>query len=134
MVLKLVQKAIEDDNYMKKIMILLIMASIIAAGCVGPKTEIQTEAGKVTVQEGTGIGPEWCKAGTTVTTEQGSLVIKGITTYKGKQVCEMEGKFTGMGIDTMYSTQYVTQDGSYGVTIIKDASGKVLSENEMTNP
>ncbi|MDO9098585.1 MAG: hypothetical protein Q7U60_10750 [Candidatus Methanoperedens sp.] len=117
---------------MKKIMILLIMVSAIVAGCAGPKTEIQTEAGKVTVQEGAGIGPEWCKAGTTVTLaeNQMTLVVKGLTTYKGKQVCEMEGKFTGAGIDPMYSTQYVTQDGSYIVTIIKDASGNVLSVSE----
>ncbi len=120
---------------MKKIMILLIMASIIAAGCVGPKTEIQTEAGKVTVQEGIGIGPEWCKAGTTVTLAENpmTLVVKGLTTYKGKQVCEYNGKMTVSGQE-MYSTQYFTQDGSYFVTIIKDASGKVLSENEGTNP
>ena len=118
---------------MKEIVIVLIMASVIAAGCAGPKTEIQTEAGKVTVQEGIGTGPVWCKAGTTVTTEQGSLVVKGITTYKGKQVCEMDGKFTVAGQE-MYTTQYVTEDNSYAVTIIKDASGKVLSENENKIP
>ncbi|MFA4934574.1 MAG: hypothetical protein WC568_01935 [Candidatus Methanoperedens sp.] len=121
---------------MKKIMILLIMVSAIVAGCTGPKTEIQTDAGKVTISEGLGAGPEWCKAGTTVTLaeNQMTLVVKGLTTYKGKQVCEYEGKITGAGIDTMYYTQYIPQDGSYSVMIIKDASGNVLSENEMKIP
>ena len=125
---------------MKEIVILLIMASVIAAGCAGPKTEIQTEAGKVTVLEGAGIGPEWCKAGTTASMDAASAggqmtyVVKGLTTYKGKPVCESEAKLTGAGIDTMYYTQYFTQDSSYIVMIIKDASGNVLSENEMNNP
>ncbi len=124
---------------MKKIMILMIMVSAIVAGCAGPKTEIQTEAGKVTVQEGTGIGPEWCKAGTTANVDAASaggqmtFVVKGLTTYKGKQVCESEGKYTGAGLE-MYYTQYFTQDGKYFVTIIKDSSGNVLSENEAPNP
>ena len=124
---------------MKEIVILLIMASVIAAGCAGPKTEIQTEAGKVTVQEGTGIGPEWCKAGTTASMDAASAggqmtyVVKGLTTYKGKPVCEANAKFTGAGQE-MYYTQYFTQDGSYVVMILKDASGNVLSENEIKNP
>ncbi len=122
---------------MKKIMILLIMVSAIVAGCAGPKTEYQTEAGKVTISEGAGAGPEWCKAGTTMNAAsaggQMTYVVKGLTTYKGKQVCEADAKFTGAGPE-MYYTQYFTQDGSYIVMIIKDASGNVLSENEMKNP
>ncbi len=123
---------------MKKILILLIMASVIAAGCAGPKTEFQTEAGKVTISEGAGVGHEWCKAGTTMTAAsaggQMTYVVKGLTTYKGKEVCESEAKVTGAGQETMYYTQYFTQDGGYVVSIIKDASGNVLSENEMKNP
>ncbi len=128
---------------MKKMIFLPIMAMVIFAGCTGNTgTEIQTNEGKLTVSEGTGVGPEWCKAGTTSTFTsaapggQGSasFIVKGITTYKGKQVCEAEAKIIGTGSESIYTTQYFTQDGKYFVTIIKDSSGHVLSENQVGNP
>ncbi|MBU4220093.1 MAG: hypothetical protein KKA10_00455 [Euryarchaeota archaeon] len=116
---------------------------MIFSGCTEKtSTEIQTPEGKITVSEGVGAGPEWCKAGTTSTYSsnapgnQGSanLIIKGITTYKGRQVCEAEGKVAVAGMESLSYLQYYTQDGKYSAMIMKDSSGKVLSENEVNNP
>ncbi len=111
------------------------MALVIFAGCTGkPKTEIQTKSGNVAVSEGTGPASEWCKAGTTITSTgpsaQASYVIKGLTTYNNTEVCEAEAKVAGQGS----WTYYYNKDGSYGVIIIKDASGKVLNEINVKNP
>ena len=136
---------------MKKVIILSIIVVLIFSGCTektgndgqtNPGTEIQTTDGKLTVSEGTGAGPDWCKAGTTSTfasNEPGSqgsfnFVIKGLTTYKGKQVCEAEAKITAAGSESITYQQFYTQDGKYGVMIMKDSSGKVISENEFNNP
>ena len=127
---------------MKKFIILSIIV-IIFSGCTEKTaTEIQTNEGKLTVSEGTGAGADWCKAGTSSTFTsnaadgQGSstFIIKGITTYKGRQVCEAETKITGTGSDSFSTTYFYSQDEKYGAWIMKDASGKVISENEVNNP
>src|SRR4030067_1533651 len=128
---------------MKKLIILSIIAVMIFSGCT-EKTgnEIQTNDGKSTVSEGTGAGAEWCKAGTSTTstsnTAEGqsstTFVIKGITTYKGRQVCEAETKYTGTGSDSFSTTYLYSQDEKYGVWIMKDSTGKIISENEVNNP
>lgn len=136
---------------MKKVIILSIIAILIFSGCTektgndkqtNPGTEIQTTDGKLTVSGGTGAGAEWCKAGTSSTYgsnspgSEGSFnyVIKGLTTYKGKQVCEAEAKVTGSNAETIYYTQYISQDQKYFAMIMKDSSGKVISQNEYNNP
>jgi len=130
---------------MKKFIILSIIVVIIFSGCTEKTaTEIQTNEGKLTVSEGTGTGAgaDWCKAGTSSTFTsnaadgQGSttFVIKGITTYKGRQVCEAETKYTGTGSDSFSTTYLYSQDEKYGAWIMKDATGKVISENEVNNP
>lgn len=108
---------------------------MIFSGCTEKTgTEIQTPEGKITVSEGTGAGPEWCPAGITETRDSGTLIIKGITTYKGRQVCQAEGKVTEAGGETSYYVNYYTEDFKYVVIIMKDSSGKVISENEVNNP
>lgn len=128
---------------MKKIIILSLLVVIIFSGCTEKTgTEIQTNEGTLTVSEGTGSGPEWCKAGTSSTFasnapgSEGSVnyVVKGLITYKGKQVCELEAKVTGSNAETVYYTQYFSQDEKYFAMIIKDSSGNILSENEVNNP
>ena len=128
---------------MKKVIILSVIAVLIFSGCTEKTgTEIQTNDGKLTVSEGTGSGPDWCKAGTSSTYGSNSpggegsfkYIIKGITTYKGKQVCEAEAKITGSNAETVYYTQYFSQDQKYVAMIMKDSSGKVISENEFNNP
>jgi len=133
---------------MKKIFVLAVAAFVLFSGGIGSssetsvspsgevKTEVKTGEGTtiITATEG-GAGPEWCKAGTTVTTAgptgEAKYVIKGITTYKGRQVCESEAKFSGEGSAGSW-TYYYNEDGSFGAIIIKDASGNVISETETT--
>jgi len=126
---------------MKKVAILSIIAVVIFSGCTEkPKTEIQTETGNVTVSQEGGMGPGWCKAGATTTitsagaSGQMSYMIKGITSYKGKQVCEAEGKVTGEAQGVGSWTYYYSQDGSYAVMVMKDSSGNVLNEVNVKNP
>jgi hypothetical protein len=128
---------------MNKIVILSIIAVVIFSGCTGKTgTENQTNEGKLTVSEGRGAGTDWCKAGSASTftsnapDSQGSFnyVIKGLTTYKGKTVCEAEAKVTGSNTESVYYTQYYSQDKKYFAMILKDSSGKILSENEVNNP
>jgi hypothetical protein len=128
---------------MKIIIFISLIAMVIFAGCTGKtSTDIQTNEGKLTVSEGTGAGPDWCKAGTASTFTSvapgsfgsASYIIKGLTTYKGKQVCEAEAKVTGTESESIYYSQYFTQDGKYFVMVIKDSSGNILTENEVNNP
>ena len=142
---------------MKKLIILSIVAVMIFSGCtektgtdiqtkdINSKktvTDIKTTDGKLTISEGTGEGADWCKAGTSSTfasnapNGQGSstFIIKGITTYKGRQVCEAETRITGTGSDTISYSYYYSHDEKYGAWIMKDASGKVIGENEVNNP
>ncbi len=116
-----------------KIILAIISIFVIAtlSGCVtGPKT-VTTPDGKVTVNEGT--GPDWCKAGTKITTSgqgaQGSFEIKGITTHNGTDVCE--AVYTS-GEGTM--TQYFNEKGDYMVMVSKDKDGKVIQEINIANP
>lgn len=109
---------------MKKVVVILLLASVIFAGCTEKTNSgIETEAGKTTVSEKTtsgvtGAGSEWCG-------ESGR-----ITTYKGKQVCEFESKST-MGGTEISTQSYTTQDGSSFFAISKDSSGNVVSEQEV---
>ena len=141
---------------MKKLIILSIIAVMIFSGCSEKTatdiqandgnskktvTDIQNE-GKSTVSEDTGVGADWCKAGTSTTSSSSTaggqssttFVIKGITTYKGRQVCEAETKYTETGSNSFSTTYLYSQDEKYGVWIMKDASGNVISENEVNNP
>lgn len=114
-------------NKTTTVVILLVIASVITAGCVGKKEEtIKTPGGDIKVSQGS--GPDWCKAGTQITSSgpqgQGSFTINGITKYKGKEVCEAEWIS-----DQGTLVQYFTEDGSYMTMIMKDKSGKVTEYN-----
>ncbi len=129
---------------MKKIVILSIIAFVIFAGCTGKTdTNVKTEDGKETVSGGSGVGTDWCKAGTAWSGSASQpqsgdssyqYMIKGITSYKGKSLCEAEAKITGASGGNIYYTYYFSEDGKYGAMIMKDQNGKVLSENEFNNP
>lgn len=128
---------------MKKLIILSIILVLIFSGCTEKTaTDIQTKEGKSTVSEGTGVGADWCKAGTSTTSSSNTAegqssttyAIKGITTYKGRQVCESETKYAGTGTDSFSTTYLFSEDEKYGAWIMKDATGKVISENEVNNP
>ncbi len=122
-------------------LILFMMALMLFAGCLGKpagKTEITTGEGKMTVTEGV-AGPDWCKAGTTMslaaptTGEVATWTIKGITTYKGRQVCAMEIKVTEKGQEGIM-TYYFTEDSSYVAMVSRDPSGKETQVYELAIP
>ncbi len=133
---------------MKKIFFLLIAAFIILAGCVGPSTEtttsptgevtteVKTEEGTVTVTAKEGAGPEWCKAGSSMNAAgpagQMTWTVKGFTTYKGRQVCELEVKASGEKAgEVTWMTQYFNEDSSYVAIVYRDQTGKIVSEYEL---
>lgn len=120
----------------RKAIIIVVLIFVVAAlsGCVtGPKTVVGPGGEKVTVSEGTGTGPDWCKAGTKITSsgqgQQGSFEIKGITTYKDTQVCE--AIYT---TDQGSMVQYFNEKGDYMVMVYKDKDGKVIQEVNIANP
>jgi hypothetical protein len=123
----------------KNIKILLILSVILLmvfSGCTAPKEQVaKTPSGDVKVSEGSG-GPDWCKAGTSMTQgQQGqfSFVIKGLTTYKGQEVCEADATYDqgGQPASVKY---YFSKDNKYMHMIMKDASGKVINEQDMNAP
>ena len=122
------------SNKSTKILIILSIIGLIAfAGCTGKQDTIKTPDGEIKVSEG-GSGPDWCKAGTRMTTtgadgKQGSFEIKGITNYEGKEVCELE-----MISNEGPITQYFNEDQSYLVIITKDKSGKEINKVVNSQP
>lgn len=114
------------------LLILIILSANILSGCIGKEKEVKTSEEKATKSEGTG-GPNWCIAGTKITSTtsqgQGSFEIKGITTYKGKDVCEAVYDYGGGS-----AIQYSTEDGKYMAIVYKDTSGNVINEVESVNP
>lgn len=120
-------------NKTTAVTILLIVVISIIAGCVGNEQTVKTPSGDVKISQGSGAGPDWCKAGTKITASgpqgEGSFTIKGITTYQGKDVCESEWATTD---GTM--TQYFNKDGSFTATVMKDKTGKVTQEFNYSAP
>jgi len=122
-----------------KILIVLSIVLLIAfAGCTS-KTEqtVPAPGGDVNVVEGS--GPDWCKAGSSITqgqTQQGqySYVIKGITTYKNQEVCEAEATVSGGGQQGYSMTYYFSKDSKFAHIILKDASGNVVNDMDVTQP
>ena len=94
----------------------------------------ETPQGKeqITVTEGEG-GEDWCKKGMSwsYAGPQGaaSFVIKGKTTYKGKEVCEGEyvDKTTGQKV-----VIYFTKGQEHIWWVIYDANGNKITEYELT--
>jgi outer membrane lipoprotein-sorting protein len=106
-----------------KILAMLCVILLIAfSGCTAKNEQVvKTPGGDVKVSEGS--GPDWCKAGTSITTtgpdgKKASFVIKGVTNYEGKEVCESD--YIGNGESTII---YTSQDSKYRIMIIKDKSG-----------
>lgn len=123
----------KNSKNMKILIILSIIVLVAFAGCTGTQDTIKTPDGEVKISQG-GSGPDWCKAGTKMTTtgadgKQGSFEIKGITTYEGKEVCESEWKS-----DEGSMTQYFNEDSSYLVMISKDKSGNIINKVDMSQP
>lgn len=111
-------------------MLIFVVAAL--SGCVtGPNTVVIPGGEKVTVNEGK--GPDWCKAGTKITSsgqgQQGSFEIKGITKYNGTDVSEAEYVY-----DQGSMTQYFNEKGDYMVMVYKDKDGKVTQEINIANP
>jgi len=122
----------------KILMVLSIVLLIAFAGCTS-KTEqtIQSPGGDIKVVEGS--GPDWCKTGSSMTSEQTtqgqySYVIKGITTYKGQEVCEAEATVSAAGQQGYSMTYYFSKDTKFAHIIMKDASGKVINDMDVTQP
>lgn len=116
--------------------ILLIVTIAIIAGCIGNEQTVKTPSGDVKVSQGTGAGPDWCKAGTSVTSNQQgqySFVIKGLTTYKGQEVCEATATFDSAG-QSGSMIYYFSKDNKYMHMIMKDASGKIINEIDTNSP
>lgn len=115
------------------LVILSIFVIATLSGCVTePKTITTPEGQKVTMEEGS-IGPDWCKKGTKMTSsgagQLGSLEIKGITKYDGKDVCEAEYIH-----DQGSMIQYFNENGDYAVMIYKDTSGNIIQTINLNDP
>lgn len=119
----------------KMMIVFLVVLSLFVTGCIGNKQTIVTPEGTTEIEN---IGSGWCKEGTKITTNTpqgtGTFIIKGITTYKDKEVCEALYQVTGDDIEGGTMTQYYTKDGKYSVIVYKDASGDVVNEIEMNIP
>lgn len=108
--------------------VLLIFGIAIFSGCTGTK-EAKTPGGDVKIKEG---ASGWCSTGTKVETSgggqgQGSYEIKGMTTYKGKTVCEAEMKVSGaqgMPPGGTVWKYYFTENNDYAVIVTTDPQGK----------
>ena len=117
-----------------KILIIVSVVLLMAfSGCTAQNEKVvKTPNGDVKVSEGSG-GASWCKSGTTITTNSGgkqaSFVIKGITNYEGKEVCE-----SSVDSDEGSMTIYTSQDSTYYVMVTKDKSGKVINTVDMSQP
>lgn len=109
---------------MKILLVISVVLLIAFSGCTAKNEQtIKSPSGDVKVSVGQS-GPDWCKAGTTMTTtspdgKQVSYAVKGITTYEGKEVCE-----SGWSSKEGSYTIYTGADGTYNVMIMRDASGK----------
>lgn len=119
---------------MNKTILVIMLVFVISAlsGCVtGPK-EVTTPGGAIKIEEGE-TGPDWCKKGTKITSEgpqgQGSFEIKGMTTYKDKEVCEAEYIY-----DQGSMVQYFNEKGDYMVMVSKDKDGNIVQEINLANP
>ncbi len=117
--------------------VLLILGIALFSGCTGTK-DASTPGGNVKVKEG---AAGWCSTGTKVETSnggqgQGSYEIKGMTTYKGKTVCEAEMKVSGAPNTPAGGTvwrYYFTEDNNYAVVVMTDSQGKE-QEIVVSNP
>ena len=117
------------NNKIKILVILSLVVATILSGCItGPK-KIETPEGKATIGEVPGgKGPGWCQAGIEIKQEtagqKSSYIVKGITTYEGKSVCEAEMKVSGVPGGEGVWKYYFTENGEYAVIIMKDPTGK----------
>ncbi len=133
-----IEKQLEETKKKMNKKTILVTLSIFVvltglSGCVtGPNTVTGPGGEKVTLNE-KGTGPDWCKAGTKITSSgpqgQGSFEIKGITQHNGTEVCEAEYVY-----DQGSMTQYFNEKGDYAVMVYKDKNGTVVQEINMANP
>lgn len=102
-----------------KVAILLVLQifiiSTLLSGCVAQPKEVISN---------------WCNTSMNITFENGKglYTVKGITTYKGREVCEVLIK------DGQRDTiQYFNKGGGYMVVIYKDESGNIVKEINISN-
>ena len=130
-------KHVKSGKNVKAFLILSIILLIAFTGCTAKTQTVSTPGGDVKVSQGSGLGPDWCKPGTTMESlaqSQGySLIVKGPTTYLGKAVCEADATYT-QGGQSMGITYYYTQDGKYMHLIMKDAPGNIINEMDTNAP
>ena len=126
-------KHVESGKHVKAFIMVSIILLIAFAGCTAKPQTGNSTAGDVK----SGLGPDWCKAGASVVnsaSHQGySLVVKGVTTYSGKEVCEADATYE-QGGQSMGIIYYYSQDGKYMHMIVKDASGKIVSDSDINVP
>jgi hypothetical protein len=117
-----------------KIMLVLSVVLLVAfSGCTAKNEQtINTPNGDAKVSQGV-VGPDWCKTGTSMTQgQQGqfSFIIKGLTTYKGQEVCEADATYD-QGRHSANVTYYFSKDNKYMHMIMKDVSGNVINEQDI---
>lgn len=126
----------KTGKYTKTLLVLSVILLMAFSGCTGKNEQtINTSNGDMKVSQGV-VGPDWCKAGTSMAQgQQGqfSFVIKGLTTYKGQEVCEADAVYDQGGQSTS-ATYYFSKDNKYMHMIMKDASGKVINEQDINSP
>jgi len=125
---------IKTDRNKKNAKILIILSIILLVAFAGCTTKKTTNTSNVDVKvPQVGSGPDWCKAGTKMTSTgpsgEVSFEIKGIVNYEGKDVCSAEWS-SGNGS----MVQYFNEDQTYIVLITKDKSGTVVNKIDMSQP
>ena len=141
-------------NKIIPILIIAIAAVVLISGCVQqgtsdkdsttgtPKgaagktftTTTSTDNGDVTTTVTTGTETGFCSAGASMTSTsvQGgtSMIVKGLTTFKGKQMCYATVEVSGAQNITF---EYDFTEGQKDAWIVmKDSSGNIISETHST--
>src|SRR3989344_1263151 len=135
------------------ILIFAIAAIVLVSGCVqqdtdkdsttcAPKgaagktftTTTSTDNGDVTTTVTTGTETGFCSAGASMTSTsvQGgtSMIVKGLTTFKGKQMCYATVEVSGAQNITF--EYYFTEGQKDAWIVMKDSSGNIISETHST--
>lgn len=70
----------------------------------------------------------WCNSTTNVSYSNGTYIVKGLTDYNNRQVCEVYIENNNGSI-----TQYFSKGGGYMVVVYKDKSGNIIKEINVSN-
>ncbi len=122
-------------NKLLVILIALVVISFVVSGCGETNTNNGTSGGANGAKTGT---EDWCKAGSSWSWSgaegSASWIIKGLETYKGDIYCHVTAQSSGTGEDYIIEYYYKEVDGEMTDIwmIMKDKSGKVISESHVT--